>query len=122
MSEPKSRRIPHPIWFAVVAVLMVALWVFLSVWLPYHREQIAIREIERVGGKVRTIWDGPEWIEAGPEWMQEIVADGWLSWFDRVMSVDLQNTQVTDEGLKHLSGMTNLTELYLSDTRSATMG
>ncbi len=34
MSKPKSRRIPHPIWFAVVAVLMVVLWVVLAVWLP----------------------------------------------------------------------------------------
>ena len=50
MPEPKSRRIPKPIWFAVAAVLMVVLAVFLSVWLPYHREQVAIREIERLWG------------------------------------------------------------------------
>ena len=53
MPEPKTRRIPKPIWFAVAAVLMVVLAVFLQVWLPYHREQGAIREIERLGGKLR---------------------------------------------------------------------
>ena len=40
MSKPKTRRIPHPIWFAVAAVLMVGLWVFLAVWLPDQKEQV----------------------------------------------------------------------------------
>ena len=101
--KPKSSRIPHPIWFAVAALLMMVLWVNLSVWLPYHREQVAIREIERLGGIVDTFWDGPEWMQDGPEWLQEIVDDGWLSWFDRVYGVTLTGTTVSDEGLKHLS-------------------
>ena len=105
MAKPKSRRIPHPIWFGVAAVLMVVLWVYLAVWLPYHKEQIVIREIERLGGEVETVWDGPEWIMGNPEWLQKIVDDGWLSWFDRVCSVELSDTAVSDQGLKHLSGL-----------------
>ena len=34
MTKPKSRRIPKLLWFAVAAVLMVGLWVFLAVWIP----------------------------------------------------------------------------------------
>jgi Leucine-rich repeat (LRR) protein len=124
MSEPKSRRIPKPIWFGVVAVLMVVLSVFLSVWLPYHREQVAIREIERLGGRVFTEWDwdDPEWIEDGPEWLRKIFNDGWLSWFDRVRNVWLNETQVSDEGLKHLSGLTSLQKLWLQNTQISDEG
>ena len=34
------------IWFGVAAVLMVVLAVFIQFRLPYHREQVAILEIE----------------------------------------------------------------------------
>ena len=41
MSEPNSRRIPNPLWFAAAGVLVVVLWVFLTEWLPSDREQFA---------------------------------------------------------------------------------
>jgi hypothetical protein len=112
MSEPKSRRIPHPIWFGIPAVLMVALWVYLSVWLPYHREQVAVRELERMGGVVYTYWSGPEWVQFGPGWMLEIVNAGWLSWFDRVDGFVFTHSAITDEGLKHLRSSPELDSRY----------
>ena len=60
MSKPKSRRIPNPIWFAVAAVVMVVLCVVVYVWSPYHRKQVAIREIESVGGRVDTETEGQD--------------------------------------------------------------
>ena len=121
MSKQKSSRIPHPIWFGILAVLMVVLWVYLAVLLPYHREQIVTREIERLGGEVYTNWSGPEWVWDGPEWLQKIVGDGWLSWFDRVVYVDLAETAINDEGLKylnkHLKGLMRLIGLRLNDTQ-----
>ena len=50
MSKPESRRIPKLLWFAAAAVLMVVLWVFLAVWLPYHREQVVISSRELANG------------------------------------------------------------------------
>ena len=122
MSEPKSRRIPHPIWFGTLAVLMVVLAVFLSVWLPYHREQVAVRELERMGGVVYTYWSGPEWIAFGPDWMHEIVNAGWLSWFDRVNGFVFTHSAITDEGLKHLSGLSDIDTLYLDNTQISDEG
>jgi len=119
MSEPKSLRIPHPIWFAAAAVPMVVLWFMLAVWLPYHREQVVIREIERLGGEVETAWDGPAWIVAGPGWIQEKIDDGW---FCRVRSVHLMGTAISDQELKHLSGLTNLEQLFLSYTQISDKG
>jgi hypothetical protein len=77
MPEPKSRRIPHPIWFGVVALLMLVVAVFLSVWIPYHREQIAIREIERLGGEARSQ-------SIGSEWLQKSIGNEWLRYFESV--------------------------------------
>jgi hypothetical protein len=124
MPEPKSRRIPHPIWFGILALLMVLLAVFLPVWLPYHREQVVIREIERLGGKVEVELYEPQWWWDAPEWLQEIVADGWLSWFDEVVYVyvHLGNTQINDEGLKHLSGLTYIQSLRLDNTQVSDEG
>ena len=107
MSEPKSRRIPHPIWCGVAAVLLVLLSVFLLIWLPYHREQVAIREIESLGGSVGTFWDGPGWVPFSPER---------LSWFDRVNIVILSDTSISDEGLTNLSALANLSHLSLERT------
>ena len=89
---------------------------------PYHREQFAVRELERVGGKHSTEWSGPEWIKGGPEWLQKIIYDGWLSWFDRVWSVNLGETAISDEGLKHLGGLTNLLHLSLENTQISDEG
>jgi hypothetical protein len=36
--------------------------------------------------------------------------------------LDLRNTGVTDSGLRHLAGMTNLKELYLADTEVTQAG
>jgi len=123
MPEQKSRRIPKSIWFAIPAVLMVVLAVILSVWLPYHREQVAIREIEREGGEVFLILHGPEWIEDSPEWLQDkIVYDDWLSWFKRVELVELASTEIGNDNLKHLSGLKNLFWLDLADTKISDEG
>jgi Leucine-rich repeat (LRR) protein len=122
MSKPKSRRIPHPIWFGVAAVLMVTLWVVLAVWLPYHKEQVVVRELEEMGGVVFTYWSGPEWIEFGPEWLSIRTYDGSLSWFDRVNGVGLSKTAITDEGLKHLSVLINIDTLNLENTQISDAG
>jgi uncharacterized membrane protein len=117
MSEPKSRRIPKPFWFAIPAVLMLVLAVFLAVWLPYQREQVAVLEIERLGWTTSTRWDGPEWMRSGPGWIQEIIEFGWLSWFNRVYRVRLPETATSNQGLKHLSDLSNLESLYLDNAR-----
>ena len=95
MSKPKSRRIPHPLWFGIVAVLMVVLCVVLSVWIPYQKEQIAIREIERLGGSV-------EIHQGGSDLLREVGGADWIKYY-RVSEVEINDIRFGDEELKHLS-------------------
>jgi hypothetical protein len=133
MSKPKSRRIPHPLWFGIVAVLMVVLCVVLSVWIPYQKEQIAIRKIERLGGSVEIHQGGSDLLRevGGADWIKydrvsEVEINDkrfgdeelkHLSYSTRIFRLSLNNTSISDEGLKHISGLTNLSYLYFYNTQ-----
>jgi len=122
-SKPRRFRIPKLLWFVLAAVLMVGLWVFLAVWFPYQREQVAIREIKRLGGVIlRTEKTLPERIGESFEWLQEMVDDGWLPWFESALSVGFSETANSDEGLEYLGDLTNLKYLVLNSTQVSDEG
>ncbi len=111
MNEPKRRfPIPHPGVLLAVALVLVVIAVGLSVWMPYHREQVAIRELRRLGG-----WVGTD--EGGPDWLRGLVGDEWMVGFDRVTAVTFYDEPISDDNLKHLSGLTNLQSVYLVNTQ-----
>ena len=111
MNEPKRRfRIPPPGVLLAVALVLAVIAVGLSVWLPYQREQVAIREIERLGGTVF-----PKL--GGPTWLRDLVGDEWMVGFDRVLGVSLDVTRVSDDSLMHLSELANLEWVSLRYTR-----
>src|ERR1019366_2088506 len=102
--------LPHWGWFLLATVVLVVGYVGLSVWLPWHREQQVVREVEGWGGKVFTETSGPEWLRqlVGKDQMQEFKV------FERVIIVDLALTTISDATLDHLTGLTNLPALALS--------
>jgi len=115
MDEPSSE--PLTTWrsirvngvrivIGVVLVAVVSVAVF--VWMPYQREQRIAREIESHGGQVSSKYAGPDWM---PRLIRKLP-----SYLDRIQSVDLSNTQVTDSGLEHLKTLNNLKVLGLNDT------
>jgi hypothetical protein len=61
--EPRrfSIRLPRPLWIGLSAVVLAAVAIGLHVGIPIHRQQVAIREIERLGGEVARRPRGPEW-------------------------------------------------------------
>ncbi len=111
MNEPKRRfPIPHPGVLLVVALVLVVIAVGLSVWVPYQREQAAVREIRRLGGSVSTQ-------RGGPEWLRGLVGDRWMVSFGSVWYVSFEpGTSISDDELKHLSGLTKLQWLSLDGT------
>ncbi len=129
--KPKRFPIPHPGVLLAVTLVLVVIAVGLSVWVPYHREQVAIREIERLGGDVFTEQGGPDWLRGmGMVALDRVVAVHLrgvtsignddlkhLSGFDSLESLWLDDTQISDAGLKHLSGLANLNYLSLKGTQ-----
>jgi hypothetical protein len=133
--EPRrfSIRLPRPMWIGVAAGVLVVLVVALRVGIPIYRQQVAIREIERLGGWVLTEERGPNWLR---RWVGDkattfglatsavftetkitdadlVVLAPQLRNFERLI---LARTHITDAGLIHLRGLTDLRELDLDDT------
>ena len=50
----------------------------------------------------------------GPKWLTELLG---IDFFDGVVRVHLNNTEVTDKGLEHLKGLTILRNLWLPHTQ-----
>ena len=102
-------RLPRPSTILLVGIVLLIGGGAMMVWLPFHREQQVIAEIERLDGRVRLR-------VVRPFWIPEAVDDEYLKVFQRVYVVNLNDTQVTDAGLEHLRGLTNLVWLWLNNT------
>ena len=103
MTNPKPSRKRFRFALAIVVVFAAVSWL---VALPAYQRPRAIREIERLGGIVRT--------EEGPEWLRDFVSKHRFGW---VEYVDFSDTEITNDGLLQLSGLTNLKGLGLNGTQ-----
>ena len=102
MTNPKPSHTRRRIAIAVVVFIVGVGW---FVAYPAYQRHRAIQEIERVGGRVDRKQTGPQWLRK------------WGIGFGRVTGVHLNETERTDDGLKHLGSLTTLTELSLSGTQ-----
>lgn len=134
-----SIHLPRPLWIGLVTSVLLIAMAGLQFGLPIWRQQAAIREIERLGGRIK--------IElGGPEWMRKRVGDGHMKYFDHVVRVELTvqsandstlnyvaaltdvkvlrlgNSRITDDGLVNLRGLHYLEELWLGNTRVTDAG
>ena len=116
---PEPRRfsigLPHWGWFLLGAVLLVAGYFGLSIWLPYHREQQVIQKINRWGGEVE--------IEAGGRTTRAIGEDrvSESKIFDRVAGVALlSGSTITDAEVADVSRLSSLRRLSLRGSKSVT--
>src|SRR5262245_4827207 len=129
---PRTKR-----WVPLSLRLFAAILCAVGAWtgIRAYRQYVAIREIERLGGMVVTR-------EAGPAWLRAWVGHGRMRLFEEVVSVRLElcstvadadlarlrafprledlaldgDILLTDAGLRHLSGLTNLGTLCLGST------
>ena len=53
-------RVPRPLWIGLATVVLVVAGLGLRFYMPIYRQQVAIREIKRVGGQTEM---GPGWPE-----------------------------------------------------------
>src|SRR5262245_13184589 len=128
-----SIRMPRPLWLGLATAVVIAVGVALRIGVPIYHQQTAIREIEQLGGKVKTLPGGPDWLRAwvGDNRMKPFdhvttvllnrtpatdVTLERMSWLTDLEWISLAGTQVTDAGLRHLKPLTRLRELSLNTT------
>jgi hypothetical protein len=106
-------RLPHWGWCLLATVVLVVAAIGLSIWLPWHREQQVIQMIEGKGGSVF------ETTTRGPDWLQRPIGSDRLKAvkvFERVISVQLSRSTITDSNLVRLRHLKSLRNLYLDNT------
>jgi hypothetical protein len=114
--SPQSRfRLPHWGWFLLMAVVLVVAALGLSIWMPHHREQAAIREVERIGGSVVLR-------HAIPPELQRLLAKLGIDPIYEVWQVDLGGSDITDADLSLLHRLPNIESLCLNDTNVSDAG
>src|SRR5229473_7744538 len=122
----------------LATLALLAVGVGLGIGIPAYRQRGAIREIERVGGKLSMR-------PRGPAWLRDRIGEQRMKLFDEVIEVDLKRkyvqaimgqierltglqklvlseANVTDQDLAHLGKMTNLRTLKLDRTQVTNAG
>ena len=98
--QPSRKR-----WRIAVAVVVLFAAVGSLVAWPAYKRHRAIQEIERLSGEVLREPVGPKWLSR------------WGIRVTHVNIVALDGTEITDDGLKHLSSLTDLEWLFLNNTK-----
>jgi hypothetical protein len=108
-------QLASPVCLGITALMLVAGVIWLRMGLPICRQQLAIREISRVGGRIETV-------KCGPNWVRKWVGDELMTAFDEVVVVDLTSRPATDATLAHVGRFTKLQRLRLSATNVTDAG
>jgi hypothetical protein len=135
---------PRPLWIGLAAVVLLGMGAGLRVGLPIYWRQVAICDIERLGGsasiggrvhvrlrpgpwlrnrlgskRVKVLWDEVSTVSLQRSQVKDCDLVH-LKWLTNLGQLDLSGTQISDEGLVQLKSMTSLRQLDLQDTRVTT--
>ncbi len=132
-AKPVSRPWRTYLRFSVRGLIVIVM--VIGGWLGWivrsaRIQRDAVAAIENAGGSVSYDWEwnngkgipgGTAW---APRWLVDLIG---VDYFGHVTDVipgmknlsllNLMSTKITDAGLAHLKGLTNLREVYLDDTR-----
>src|SRR5690242_11293003 len=90
------RWIPMSLRMFVVILALLCVGSSLSIGVPAYRKHVAIRDVEILGGRVRTRRGGPDWLRQYVEKMRTRA-------FDTVFGVEFVDTQISDVDLANLA-------------------
>ena len=111
----RKSRLSRTCTLVLIALVLLIGGGVLMVWLPYHREQQVITEVEKLGGSTYSKIVRPIWVTDG-------VGDEHLWLLKRSYAIDFSNTQVNDADLEHFRGLTDLEWLRINKTRIGDAG
>ncbi len=106
--EPRrfSIRLPWHLWFGLPAAILIV-GIGLRFGLPICQKWVAIRAIERAGGRVNSS-------NAGPQWLRSWIGQTGMMAFEDVLEINLAfSTRRTDEALSHVARFPTLQTLDL---------
>lgn len=109
-AETTKSRLPRTRTLVLIAVVLLIGGAMLSMWWPYHCNQSAMAEVEKHGGKTETVIIRPFWVP-------DVVHNDKLALFKKVKMISLNDTDVSDAELEHLTGLSNLEFLRLDNTQ-----
>jgi hypothetical protein len=111
---PRPRRwIPLSLRMFIAILLLLGLCGALWIGVPVYRQCVAVREIERLGGKVRTE------LRFAP-WIRDRFGEEWGRLLDKAVWVDLDDAHVMDATLGYVGCLSDLKLLSLLDTHGVT--
>src|SRR5262249_43657508 len=102
-------QMPHWGWLLLVAVVIIAGCIGLSIYLPYQRDHLVAESILAWGASVR-------WGTCGPDWLERLIEFDQverLRVFDRVTGVEFDDRRCTDSELQQIGKLSNLRSLSL---------
>ena len=128
-----SVRLPRPLWIFLASVAIAVVSLGLRFGEPIWRRQLAIWELERIGGRLSFDKTGPSWLRelVGDRRMRAFDAVDWINFrstpfydwhvtymnaFPALRGIELDGTQITDSGVARLENFRKLEHLSLSDT------
>jgi hypothetical protein len=130
-------RLPRPLWIGMTAVVLIVGTVSLRVGVPIYRQQVAIREIERVGGLVELCAGRPMWLRQRVGVKYQYLFDNvcivykghytddmlvHMNSFPRLVFLSVFDSEVTDAGLIHLKRLGELKTLVLENCQVTDAG
>ena len=118
---PRRRWLQFSLWTVLVLMLVLGCglaWFAREVQREWAQREAAVA-IRKLGGRVAYVAVSGGMIPTAVAWLGALIDDD-LS--GDVAAVSLEGTRVSDAGLMHLQRLTQLTELYLSDTQVSDTG
>jgi len=129
-SSGRGQRVPVLFWLTVACVIGIASAIGLSLWVPRLQQQRALKEIERLDGKVVALSSDETWssraisaVTGRPA--QDVIAIDLsgadlsnsqlrvLTSFPYLKQLSIAGPQLTDDGLRRLRELTRLEHLIL---------
>ena len=103
----------------LVAVVLVCIAGLFVVGLPLYRQQSAATAVERFGGTI-------SWVQQGPTWLVELLGEERMQIFATPVSVHFNECQLNNENVRrlkdHLEEFPELVKLFVSGTELTDQG